>query len=357
MSRFRVSAAGATVAAVSALVALLAMSVTSVPAAQADSGRGGGPRFSDVTSVGVHNTYEKQRYAFLADALDAGVGMIEIDVWTNAAGPDWRVSHSNPVGNDNNCAGATSAAQLRTGPRDQFLGGCLADLRAWHDANPAHPPVMVKIEMKDGFTDPLGRGPREFDALVRSRLGDAVFGPGDLVERSGAATLDDAVRAGGWPDLAELRGKFLIELIPGTVEETNPLDTWWTDRAYATHLRDLARVGGLDLATAFPAVHRAQPGDPRVARYDEDLRPWFVVFDGDARAFLDDGIDMRWYRDNGYLVVMTDAHDVAPTLDAVAPAEDAARARVTELAGRSASVVSSDWTSLPQVLSLVVERS
>ncbi|QKT10551.1 phosphatidylinositol-specific phospholipase C domain-containing protein [Rhodococcus sp. W8901] len=351
MSRFRISLAGT----VFAVVAMLFPAAA--PIAQADSGQASHPRYSDVTSVGVHNTFEKHRYAFLADALDAGTGMIELDVWTNAVGPDWRVSHSNPVGNDNNCAGATSAAQLRTGPRDQFLGGCLADLRAWHDANPAHPPVMVKVEMKDGFTAPLGRGPREFDALVRSHLGDAVFGPADLADRAGSTTLDDAVRTGGWPDRSELSGKFLFELIPGTVQEVNPLDHWWTDRAYATHLRDLARVGGLGLATAFPAVHKAQPGDPRVARYDADLRPWFVVFDGDASAFAADGIDMRWYRDNGYLVVMTDAHNVAPALDPVAPAEDAARGRVTELAARSASVVSTDWTPLPQVLSMVVDRS
>ncbi|PTR30476.1 calcium-dependent phosphoinositide phospholipase C [Rhodococcus sp. OK519] len=343
------------------MAAVLAAALVSlIPAvAQADSGSDTSPRYSDATSVGVHNAFEKHRYPYLADALDAGVGLVEIDVWTNAVGPDWRVSHSNPVGNDNNCAGATTASQLRSGPRDQFLGGCLADLRAWHDANPGHAPVMVKVELKDGFTAPFGRGPREFDALVRSHLGDAVFGPADLVEHAGAAsapTPDAAVRAAGWPTLDALRGRFLVELIPGTVQEINPLDHWWTDRAYATHLRDLSRIGALGLATAFPAVHRAQPGDPRVARYDEDLRPWFVVFDGDAAAFTSGGIDLQWYRDNGYLVVMTDAHSVAPALDPVAPSEEAARERVRDLAARSATIVSTDWTPLPGVLSMVVER-
>ncbi|GAB2657223.1 phosphatidylinositol-specific phospholipase C domain-containing protein [Prescottella soli] len=335
----------------------LAVFIVLVPAtARADSGPVA-PRYSDVTSVGVHNTYEKHRYPYLTDALDAGAGLIELDVWTNAAGPDWRVSHSNPIANDNNCAGATSVAQLRTGPRDQFLGGCLDDLRTWHDANPNHPPVMVKVEMKDGFTAPFGRGPAEFDALVRSHLGDAVFGPADLLAHGGpsAATLDDTVRAAGWPAREALRGKFLFELIPGTVQESNPLDTWWTDRAYAAHLSDLARVGGLGLAAAFPAVHNAQAGDPR-ERYDAGLRPWFVVFDGDATDFTGGGIDTEWYRDNGYLVVMADAHKVAPALDPVAPGEADARARVLELAGRSASVVSTDWTPLPRILSMVTDR-
>ncbi|WP_420879982.1 phosphatidylinositol-specific phospholipase C domain-containing protein [Rhodococcus sp. (in: high G+C Gram-positive bacteria)] len=334
-----------------------AVSALSGPAsAHADSG-GTAPGLSDVTSVGVHNTFEKHRYPFLADALDAGAGLIELDVWTNAAGPDWRVSHSNPIANDNNCAGATSADRLRTGPRDQFLSGCLDDLRTWHDAHPDHPPVVVKVEMKDGFTPPFGRGPREFDALVRSRLGDAVFGPADLLAHGGpsAATLDDAVRTAGWPAARELRGRFLVELIPGTVQENNPLDTWWIDRAYATHLSDLARVGALGLASAFPAVHRAQAGDPRL-RYDAALRPWFVVFDVDATDFVGGDSDTGWYRDNDYLVVVTDAHKVFPTLDAVAPSEADARARVLDLAGRSASVVSTDWTSLPQVLSMVTDR-
>jgi len=337
---------------------VLAAVVVLLPAtARADSGASARSPLSDLTSVGVHNTYEKQRYPYLADALDAGAGLIELDVWTNALGPDWRVSHSNPIGNDNNCAGAFSAAELRAGSRDQFFGGCLDDLRAWHDAHPDHPPVVVKVEMKDGFTAPFGRGPREFDALVRSRLGDTVFGPADLLAHAGpsAATLDDAVRTAGWPAADALRGKFLIELIPGTVQESNPLDTWWTDRAYATHLSELARVGGLGLATAFPAVHNVQAGDPRV-RYEAGLRPWFVVFDGDASDFVRDGIDTEWYHDNGYLVVVTDAHKVSPALDPVAPRDEDARARVLELAGRSASIVSTDWTPLPRILSMVTER-
>lgn len=342
----------------SAIVTIVLATLTVlVPAtARADSDRAA-PRFSDVTSVGVHNTFEKHRYPFLADALDAGAGLIELDVWTNAVGPDWRVSHSDPIANDNNCVGATAADRLRAGPRDQFLSGCLDDLRTWHDANPDHPPVVVKVEMKDGFTAPFGRGPREFDALMRSRLGDALFGPADLLAHGGpsAATLDDAVRTAGWPGLDALRGRFLVELIPGTVQENNPLDTWWIDRAYATHLSDLARVGALGLASAFPAVHRAQAGDPRM-RYDAALRPWFVVFDVDATDFVGSDIDTGWYRDNGYLVVVTDAHKVLPALDAVAPPEADARARVLDLANRSASVVSTDWTPLPRVLSMVTGR-
>ena len=108
-------------------------------------------------------------------------------------------------------------------------------------------------------------------------------------------------------------GSFIVELIPGTVEEGNPLDSPWTDEEYATHPRDLARTGRLGDAAAFPAVHRAEAADPRVGRYtDASIRPWFVVFDGDASAYASGSIDTAWYADRGYLVVMTDAHGCRP---------------------------------------------
>ncbi|MBM4549239.1 hypothetical protein GS445_05745, partial [Rhodococcus hoagii] len=69
-------------------IALAALTALVPATARADSGPAA-PRLSDVTSVGVHNTFEKHRYPFLSDALDAGAGLIELDVWTNAAGPDW----------------------------------------------------------------------------------------------------------------------------------------------------------------------------------------------------------------------------------------------------------------------------
>ncbi|MFD5317239.1 phosphatidylinositol-specific phospholipase C domain-containing protein [Streptomyces sp. NPDC127098] len=310
--------------------------------------------YSETTSVGVHNAYLQETFPYFADALDSGAGMLELDVWTNFFGGGWRVSHSNPFGNVNNCENASSADDFRTGARNQSLAGCLRDLRVWSDANPGHRPILLKVELKDGFAANLGRGPAEFDALVRGILGDAVYGPGDLA--ADHATLDEAVQAGGWPSRDELAGRFLIHLIPGTVEEGNPLDTLWTDVEYARHLRDSAAVGTLDTTTAFPAVHGAEPGDPRVSRYaDATLRPWFVVFDGDATAYAG-GIDVGWYADRGYLVVMTDAHAVPPAISATNPTEAQAASRVAELAAAGASVVSSDWHSLPSVLGTVLPR-
>ncbi|MDT9686584.1 phosphatidylinositol-specific phospholipase C domain-containing protein [Streptomyces sp. TRM76323] len=307
------------------------------------------------TSVGVHNAYEKDKYRYFADALDSGAGMLELDVWTNAFGRSWRVSHSNPLGNDNNCENAAHAGELRTKARNQDLGGCLADIRAWHDAHPGHRPVLLKIELKDGFQGRYGRGPAALDALLTARLGDALFRPADLV--GGHPDLDTAVRTDGWPTRDRLAGKFVVELIPGTVEEDNPADSLWTDLEYATHLRSLAAAGRLREAGAFPAVHGAQAGDPRLRYADAGVRPWFVVFDGDASVYAGGSVDTSWYARRNYLVVMTDAHNVAPAIDGTNPTEAQALDRLALLAGRHASVVSADWYPLPAVLSTVVPRA
>ncbi|WP_412076325.1 phosphatidylinositol-specific phospholipase C domain-containing protein [Streptomyces xanthophaeus] len=348
-NRMRNRMAGAVAAGLTAL----ALALGTAPAGAATGAPAGLP-FAGSTGVGVHNAYEKAKYPYFADALDSGAAMLELDVWTNFFGSSWRVSHNNPFGNDNNCENAAGAAQLRTKSRNQNLAGCLSDIRSWHDAHPGHRPVVLKLELKDGFAANLGRGPAELDALLTAKLGDAVYRPGQLAV--GHPDLDTAARAGAWPSRADMAGKFLVELIPGTLEEGNSSDTLWTDREYATHLRSLAAQGRLGQAAAFPAVHRAEAGDPRGRYADASLRPWFVVFDGDASAYASGSVDTGWYDRNHYLLIATDAHNVAPAIDSTWPTEVQARDRLALLAGRHASIVSADWYPLPQVLATVVPR-
>ncbi|WP_327279283.1 MULTISPECIES: phosphatidylinositol-specific phospholipase C domain-containing protein [unclassified Streptomyces] len=335
--------------AVTAGLAALALALGTAPA-----GAAADLPYAGSTGVGVHNAYEKAKYPYFADALDSGAAMLELDVWTNFFGSSWRVSHDNPFGNDNNCENAATPAQLRTKSRNQNLAGCLSDIRSWHDAHPGHRPVVLKLELKDGFAANLGRGPAELDALLNSKLGDALYGPGRLA--AGHLDLDTAARAGAWPGRAAMAGKFLVELIPGTLEEGNAGDTLWTDREYAQHLRTLATGGRLGEAAAFPAVHGAAAGDPRTRYADASLRPWFVVFDGDASAYAGGSIDTAWYDRNHYLLIATDAHDVAPAIDGVHPTEAQARDRVALMAAHHASIASADWYPLPSVLATVVPR-
>jgi hypothetical protein len=309
-----------------------------------------GPRQSHLTGVGVHNSYQKSTYPWLADALDSGTSLIELDVWVFAHGPRWRVNHEAPLsgsdhGQRNNC----THGGLRTGRGNQGFDRCLENLRRWHDENPGHRPITVKVELKAGFNQTAGAGPAAFDALIRSKLGDTVFRPADLL--GSYPTLDAAARADNWPARSALAGKFIIELIPGTFERGNPFDKLHTDVEYGRWLRD-----NPSSAQAFPAVLDAQAGDPRTRFAEESIRPWFVFFDGAATAYAGGTVDTRWYDQNHYYLVMTGAHEVAPALDARNPGVDAARKRVAELAKRHASIVSTDWAPLREVLSLELPR-
>ncbi|MCD9030846.1 phosphatidylinositol-specific phospholipase C1-like protein [Luteimonas sp. Y-2-2-4F] len=103
---------------------------------------------------------------------------------------------------------------------------CLRQLRAWSDANPGHTPVFVLLEPK--FQSLVGRAPgatpldpfdarafAEMDASIVEVLGrERVFAPDDL--RGSHPTLEAAALAGGWPTLAQARGKVLfLMIVPG----------------------------------------------------------------------------------------------------------------------------------------------
>lgn len=345
--------------ATSFVCALAALATAGTGTARADTGAAPG-RLSDSTTVGVHNAYERGTHTYLADALDSGAGLLELDVWTDGLTRRWRVSHSNPFGNDNNCTDTADPDELRDRPRNQDLGRCLDNIRAWHDAHPGHRPIIFKLEMKDGFEGNHGLGPEVFDRLVTDRLGDALYRPADLLARPGGGaygTLDEAARTGDWAARDALAGKVLLEVTPGTFEKANPFDRLWTDAEYAGHLRDLAAAGNISRATAFPAVLDAAPGDPRTRYRDASLRPWFVLFDGAASDYTAGGIDTAWYAARNYLLVMTGAHSVAPAIDPRNPTPAEALDRVKRLAAVHASVVTSDWTPATGVLGTVLPRA
>jgi hypothetical protein len=305
---------------------------------------------SHLTGVGAHNTYQKGAFPYLADALDSGASLIEFDVWVYSFGPKWRVNHDIPSaagdhGQRNNC----THGGLRAGRGNQGFDRCLENLRLWHDQHPGHRPITVKVELKAGLNVQAGASARDLDNLIRAKLGDAVFTPAQLL--GDYPTLDAAAKADNWPSRERMAGKFMFEIIPGTFERGNPLDNLDTDIEYARHLRDNPKT-----AQAFPAVLDAQAGDPRTRYAETSIRPWFVVFDGTAKSYVTGGINPKWYDDNHYYLVMTAGHDVPPVLDARSPAVAAAERRVAELARAYASIVSTDWYRLPDVLDSELRR-
>ncbi len=306
-------------------------------------------RESHVTAVGLHNTYDKAAFPYLADALDSGTGLIEIDVWVFSGAAKWRVSHDLPLvgpfyGQSNNCM----SGGLRSGSSNQVFDKCLDNLKLWHDQHPGHRPITVKVEMKNGFNVQAGASAGDFDNLIRTKLGDAVFTPGQLL--GGYGTLDEAAKADNWPTRGELAGHFMFEIIPGTFERQNPFDHLPTDVEYGRWVRDHPKT-----AMAFPSVLDAQAGDPR-SRYSEtSIRPWFVFFDGAAASYVG-GIDTQWYDDNHYFLVMTSAHEVPPALDSRSPDAGAATQRVKDMAAAHASIVSTDWYDLDEVVGEELDR-
>jgi calcium-dependent phosphoinositide phospholipase C len=323
-----------------AAVATAALLITIVPSAQAT------PTATGTTAVGLHNSYTQETAPWLVDVLDRDPGMIEIDVWANFFFTnDFQVGHD--PGNANNCSNATTYEGLRSGSRNQNLAGCLRNLKLWHDHDPNHAPMVVKVEMKNGFDGRAGFGVTQFDALIAGTLGAAnVFSPANL--KGGNATPDAAVQANGWPSRASLTGKFVFIVENGTFELQNPFDNYDTDLEVADRLIAANSGGTLASALSFPAINGASATDPRTGDRGGARKPWMVVFDGSATSFA--GFGGGPYLGGKYLVVMTDAHNVAPAIDNRAPAAADAQAKVRQLGALGATIVSSDWTA-PEILS------
>jgi hypothetical protein len=339
----------ASLAALGAAV-LVTAAVAATPAA-ADQGSS---KLSQATVVGVHNTYGQAGFPFLAQALDAGAGMIELDTWTDIFGTHWKVSHSNPFGNSNNCVDAASPADLYRGGANKDLGSCLDDVKWWLAAHPGAGPIYIKIEMKEGFDSLFGMGPAQLDALINSHVGNILYRPADLLGGT-YPNLDAAATANAWPTRSALAGKIVVYEIPGTVELANPFANPKSDVEYSTYLKNLAASGHIGQAAIFPSVLGAATGDPRTKYSDTSIRPWFVFFDGDANTYVTT-VDTSWYDTNHYILIMTDAQNVAPAISDTTPSVADAQARVALLAHDHASVVSNDWTGLPAVLSEVLPR-
>jgi hypothetical protein len=168
----------------------------------------------------------------LAEELDAGVRQIELDVFVDdpAGGryatpalvpalglapvdpaftePGLKVFHVQEVDFRSTCTAFTT---------------CLTQVRDWSDAHPGHVPVTIQIEAKDDtIIDPVGLGfvtPRPWTSEAFRTLEDEIASvfPADRVltpteVRGRHDTLAEAVRAGRWPRLDDVRGQVLFVL-------------------------------------------------------------------------------------------------------------------------------------------------
>lgn len=310
-------------------------------------------RLNQIQVIGSHNSYHQRMpeaatkllRTFIGDAADAldyqhlplpqqfaeqGVRQIELDVFADPEGglyatrhaaalidepaespdpamrePGFKVFHIQEIDFATSCSTFTA---------------CLGQVKGWSDANPEHVPLMILVEAKDtpipdpinaGFVTPLPIDAAQLDAIdaeIRS-----VFGEDDLITpddvRGSAATLEAAVLDGGWPTLADSRGKVMFALDNEGLRQT-----------YATGHASLA---GRVMFTG------AQPGEPEAAfvklndpledgaRITELVRKGYVVrtrADGDTEQARTGDTTMRDAAlASGAQWVSTDYPDPDPT--------------------------------------------
>ncbi len=104
--------------------------------------------------------------------------------------------------------------------RCYLLVDCLAEIKAFSDANPKHLPIAIMIEVKDdafpdpglGFVQALPFDAEAFDLLdaeIRSVFPESQMITPDQV-RGDFATLEEAVLTRGWPTLGKARGRVVF---------------------------------------------------------------------------------------------------------------------------------------------------
>jgi hypothetical protein len=221
-------------------------------------------RLNQIQVVGTHNSYHvgfapgatrlmqakapkilaalDYRHTSLTQQLDDGVRQIELDVFADSKGglyahpaitdmiakaglpadppivadgimdkPGFKVMHVQDIDQRSSC---------------QPFTACLDEVRAWSKAHPGHVPIFVLIETKQGAlkkvdfpsVTPEPFTPAVFDSLDREIASvfprNEVVTPDDV--RGKHASLDEAVGKGGWPSVADARGKvvFLMDQRP-----------------------------------------------------------------------------------------------------------------------------------------------
>jgi hypothetical protein len=233
-------------------------------------------RINQIQVIGSHNSYhtgiapserkliEQQNpkamraldyaHAPLGDQLSGGVRQLEIDVYADTKGG--RFSH--PAIIDKVAAAGLPADPdfdpdhemdkpgfkvmhvLNVDQRSSchtFIA-CLTTIRSWSKQHPEHLPILILVETKQGRpgTPPTAGGPEPFtsatfdalDAEIRSVFSATEMVTPDQV-RGGYDTLFEAIQAsgstaagkkpGGWPTLAEARGKVVFLMDQRPVEE------------------------------------------------------------------------------------------------------------------------------------------
>jgi hypothetical protein len=246
----RMSIRGATLA---AIIAALAFTPPPAVGAQGE----GSLRMNELQVIGTHNSYHRELRGPEKDAFDRllqlpgeydrslayshpaiplqledqGVRGLELDLFPDPSGGLYREPGTrraiglgplpDPAWRQPGIK-AFHIVDLDQGTTCVLFSQCLVQIRAWSDANPRHVPLLVTLELKQSDERVVAAGgvrapawdAAQLDALDQEILG--VFGPSDLVTpdvvRRKDLSLEESVRAHGWPSLAASRGRVVFLL-------------------------------------------------------------------------------------------------------------------------------------------------
>ncbi|MBI3205500.1 MAG: hypothetical protein HYZ29_28430 [Myxococcales bacterium] len=163
-------------------------------------------RINQLQAKGSHNSYHVETEGMTVTALkythaplgvqlaEQGVRKVELDTRFDLETGEHYVVHIPLIDEQSNC---------------RRLVDCLKALSAWSKKNPAHHPLFVQIEPKDGLPkDPEERFAALHDEILSQWDRSRILTPDDV--RGAAATLREALVTGGWPTLGQARGKVLF---------------------------------------------------------------------------------------------------------------------------------------------------
>lgn len=173
-----------------------------------------GPRYDEVRQKSSHNSF--QRHEGLLDQLIYHrIRSLEFDVHNGKTlepdiDGDWYVYHIDVVDADSQCS---------------TLSQCLALVATLARVVPEHEVVTLWIDLKDGFDGE--HQPGDLDARFIKAFGSRLWTPGELLAKCPAAGLQQAIARCGWPELAALRGRVIVALTGGDLEDpSGPLASY-----------------------------------------------------------------------------------------------------------------------------------
>ncbi len=234
-------------------------------------------RLNHVQARGTHNSYHVEgpivahpshRYTHLPldEQLELqGVRQFELDLHRSDAG-ELEVFHIPIIDPETVC---------------RAFGDCLRSMKSWSDANRAHMPIVVWMELKDANDGPgTGYGPiaghyDQMEAEIRAVWPrERLFTPDDL--RGDHPTLPAALAADGWPTLGALRGRIMFILLEGGHHRDGYLGDSPVGDSPVGEGR-LCFVKASTTADPFAAFFKIDDGRVERARIEETVAAGFIV--------------------------------------------------------------------------------